>query len=83
MHDEDWLIVITTDHGRDAETGMDHGGQSDRERTIWIVTNGRNLNSRFSAMPGVVDILPSIVTHMELDMPAQIRAGLDGQSFID
>lgn len=83
LHDEDWLIVITTDHGRDAETGMDHGGQSDRERTIWIVTNGRNLNSRFSAMPGVVDILPSIVTHMELDMPAQIRAGLDGQSFID
>ncbi len=81
--DEDWLIVITTDHGRDAETGMDHGGQSVRERTIWIVTNGRNLNSRFSAMPGVVDILPSIATHMQLDLPAQIRAELDGQSFID
>jgi hypothetical protein len=24
---EDWLIVITTDHGRDVETGKHHGGQ--------------------------------------------------------
>ncbi|RZM28633.1 MAG: alkaline phosphatase family protein, partial [Pedobacter sp.] len=25
---EDWLIVITTDHGRDEKTGRGHGGQS-------------------------------------------------------
>ena len=25
--DEEWLIIITTDHGRDAATGKDHGGQ--------------------------------------------------------
>lgn len=36
---EQWMIVITTDHGRDAETGKNHGGQSDRERTVWISTN--------------------------------------------
>jgi len=82
-HDEDWLVVITTDHGRDEKTGKDHGGQSDRERTTWIVTNSGNLNDRFANMPGVVDILPSIVNHMDLSVPTEIREQLDGQSFID
>lgn len=27
---EDWLLVLTTDHGRDATTGRNHGGQSVR-----------------------------------------------------
>src|SRR6185295_12438757 len=34
---EDWVIYITTDHGRE-ENGYHHGGQSTRERTTWIVT---------------------------------------------
>ena len=25
-HNEKWMICITTDHGRDAQTGKDHGG---------------------------------------------------------
>jgi predicted AlkP superfamily pyrophosphatase or phosphodiesterase len=82
-HGEDWLIVITTDHGRDPETGRGHGGQSERERTTWIVTNNDRLNENFTAMPGVVDILPSITTHMGIDIPETIRANLDGKSFID
>ena len=41
---EDWVIYITTDHGRDPKTGRNHGGQSDRERNTWIVTNARDLN---------------------------------------
>jgi bisphosphoglycerate-independent phosphoglycerate mutase (AlkP superfamily) len=82
-HDEDWLVVVTTDHGRDPVTGKDHGGQSERERTTWIVTNSRNLNEHFDNMPAVVDILPSIVNHLELEMPQEIRQQLDGRSFID
>lgn len=81
--DEDWLVVITTDHGRDAATGMNHSEHSERERTTWIVTNSRRLNTHFSDLPGVVDILPSIVTHLGLQMPEEIRAQLDGRSFID
>jgi predicted AlkP superfamily pyrophosphatase or phosphodiesterase len=80
---EDWLIIITTDHGRDAETGKEHGGQTDRERTTWIVTNSTNLNDRFGDTTGVVDILPSIVTHMGLSIPEAIEDQLDGISFID
>ena len=82
-YDEDWLIVVTTDHGRDAETGMDHGGQSERERTTWIATNSDRLNGRFYDMPGVVDILPSIAAHLGLEIPGPVLAQLDGQSFID
>lgn len=81
--DEDWLLVITTDHGRDSATGRDHGGQSARERTIWIVTNSPRLNSRFRDTPGIVDILPSVATHLELEIPDSIRRQLDGRSFID
>ena len=82
-HNEDWLIVVTTDHGRDSVTGKGHGGQSERERTTWIVTNSDKLNDHFTDRPAVVDILPSIVTHLELEMPPAIRGQLDGRSFID
>jgi predicted AlkP superfamily pyrophosphatase or phosphodiesterase len=82
-YNEDWLLVITTDHGRNAETGKDHGGQSDRERTIWIVTNSDRLNNNFDEVPGIVDILPSLAKHLELDIPEPIRQRLDGRSFIN
>jgi len=57
---EDWLIIITTDHGLDAETGKEHGGQTDRECATWIVTNSTDLNDHFGDTTGVVDVLPSI-----------------------
>ncbi|MFT5140169.1 MAG: putative AlkP superfamily pyrophosphatase or phosphodiesterase [Lysobacterales bacterium] len=80
---EDWLIVVTTDHGREELTGKDHGLQSERERRTWIATNSDKLNSRFWESPAIVDILPSIVMHLELSVPPEISAQLDGQSFID
>lgn len=79
---EDWLIIVTTDHGRDA-TGMEHGGQSERERTIWIATDSKRLNAHFRETPAIVDISPSLVAHLGLNMPEEIRAQFDGQSFID
>jgi predicted AlkP superfamily pyrophosphatase or phosphodiesterase len=79
---EDWLIVITTDHGRDAETGRNHGGQSDRERSTWIVTNAKQLNKHFYQLPGVVDILPSIARHLNLALPEEIARELDGVPFM-
>ncbi|MBX2914147.1 MAG: alkaline phosphatase family protein [Cyclobacteriaceae bacterium] len=79
---EDWLIVITTDHGRDAETGKHHGGQSDRERLTWITTNSKNLNQHFNATPAMVDIMPSIASHLNLTIPEPIRKEMDGVSFV-
>lgn len=80
--DEDWLIVITTDHGRDSVSGKHHGRQSDRERLTWIVTNSDDLNMRFNQRPGVVDIMPSICAHMGISIPDEVRKELDGVPFI-
>ena len=81
-HSEDWLVVLTTDHGRDAETGKHHGKQSARERSTWIVTNSLRTNERFPSQPSIVDILPSILKHLNIEAPAAVSAEFDGVSFI-
>ena len=80
--DEDWLMIVTTDHGRDALTGRSHGAQSKRERSIWIATNSQRLTSDFYAMPEIVDIYPSIASHLGITIPEQVARHLDGASFI-
>ena len=79
---EDWLVIVTTDHGRDALTGRDHEGHSERERTIWIATNSQRLTPGFDEMPEIVDIYPSIATHLGITIPEQVARHLDGASFI-
>lgn len=79
---EEWMIVVTTDHGRDAKTGKDHGGQSDRERTAWITTNITPLNARFKNNPGVVDIAPSILRFLGIEPPEWVEQEMDGVPFI-
>ena len=39
--EEDWLVLITTDHGG---RGNNHGGDSEVERNIWLVAHGVNLS---------------------------------------
>lgn len=80
--DEDWLVVITTDHGRDASNGKGHGGQSERERSTWIATNSGCLADRFYDTPAIVDIVPSILAHMHIKVPDPIQEALDGSSFL-
>lgn len=80
-HNEEWLIVITTDHGRD-ERGYGHGGQSERERSIWIATNAKNTNSHFSQVGQTVDILPSIANFLDIEIPKDLAMELDGVPFI-
>jgi predicted AlkP superfamily pyrophosphatase or phosphodiesterase len=79
---EDWLLVLTTDHGRDPIAGKNHGGQTDRERTTWIVTNQANTNAYFKqSNPAIVDILPSIATFLKIPIPEKNKVELDGVSF--
>jgi predicted AlkP superfamily pyrophosphatase or phosphodiesterase len=78
-YQEDWMIFITTDHGRDAKTGKGHGGQSERERTTWIATNAKNLNSYFhDQQPGIVDIMPTIARHINIEIPRDQLLEIDG-----
>lgn len=76
---EDWVIYITTDHGRSASNGKGHGGQSDRERATWMVTNAKGLNNYFkTGNPGVVDIMPSIASFLNITIPRERLMEVDG-----
>ncbi len=80
---ENWLFVITTDHGRDERTGKGHGGQSPRQRTTWMVTNYRPLNTYATRyQPAIVDIMPTINRFMNIDVPLDVKRELDGTPLI-
>ncbi len=80
---EQWMIVVTTDHGRDELTGKNHGRQSTRERTTWIVTNSGELDARFTnGTPAIVDIAPSILQHLRIAVPDAVAQEMDGVSFL-
>ncbi len=82
-YNEDWLIIITTDHGRDQKTGKGHGGQSERERAGWIVTNAKDLNSYFKEQKSsIVDIMPTIARFMNINLPASAAREIDGVPLI-
>jgi hypothetical protein len=80
---EEWMVVVTTDHGRSAIDGKGHGSQSDRERTTWITTNAKNLNEQFKGGDlAAVDILPSITRFLGIAVPEPISQEWDGVPFI-
>ncbi|MBD0367990.1 MAG: alkaline phosphatase family protein [Flavisolibacter sp.] len=80
---EDWLIFITTDHGRNEQTGKGHGRQSERQRSTWMVTNYKKLNTYAQYYkPGIVDIMPSIANFMNMDIPPAIKREIDGVPLI-
>lgn len=80
---EDWIIVVTTDHGRDPKTGRGHGGQSDRERSSWIATDAKPLNVYAQkGKASVVDILPTLATHLDISLSDDQKRELDGVSLL-
>ncbi|RFZ91371.1 alkaline phosphatase family protein [Mucilaginibacter conchicola] len=80
---ENWLLVVTTDHGRDEKTGRGHGGQSPRQRNTWMVTNYRPLNNYAARyQPAIVDIMPSIARFMNITIPVNVKREIDGTPLI-
>ena len=79
--DEEWMIIVTTDHGR-GENGHGHGGQSERERTTWISTNVP-VNNHFKAGGlAITDIAPSICRYIGFEVPQAVLWEQDGMPFI-
>lgn len=78
--DEDWMIVITTDHGR-GEGGFHHGGQSDEERATWIISN-KLFNEISGNTPGIVDLFPTIANYMGVVIPKNQAMEVDGVSLL-
>ncbi|HTI93184.1 MAG TPA: alkaline phosphatase family protein [Puia sp.] len=80
-YQENWTIFITTDHGRTAVNGKGHGGQSERERNTWIVTNAKGLSSYFkNGNPGIVDIMPTMADLLDVQIPRENEMEIDGVS---
>jgi len=76
---EDGLIIVTTDHGRDSINGHNHGGQSSREKAGWILTNAKGLNDRYKKQQSsIVDIMPTIARFMGINIPLAIAREVDG-----
>jgi phosphopentomutase len=80
---EEWLVIITTDHGRDALTGKDHGGQSDAERNTWLVMNHRPNHYAFENRTAIVDIFPTIATFLNIKLSKSVVDALEGVSLLD
>lgn len=79
--DEEWMVIVTTDHGRE-ENGHGHGGQSERERTTWISTN-IPVNSHFAdSNLAITDIAPSISRYLDFEIPSAVLWEQDGIPFI-
>lgn len=79
---EDWLIILTTDHGRDEISGHNHGGQTPRQRSTWIVANkGFNAYARGSN-PGITDIMPTLANFLNVKIPGNIQREVDGISLL-
>ncbi|MDQ7249752.1 Ig-like domain-containing protein [Dongia sedimenti] len=78
--DEDWLVIVATDHGRDPETGSTHGGQTASERRIFIASN-EDLASFADPVPQT-SIVATILDH--LDIPFTLTPdGLESGSLLE
>ena len=74
------MVIITTDHGRDAKTGKNHGGQSDRERNTWLITNKKP--SEGVHKTAIVDIFPTIASFLNISLPSNVAQSIEGVSFL-
>lgn len=76
---EDWMLIVTTDHGRTEKDGRGHGGQSPRQRSAWLVTNNSGFNNYPRLhLPGIVDISPTIARFLDIDIPQKTAWEMDG-----
>jgi predicted AlkP superfamily pyrophosphatase or phosphodiesterase len=73
---EEFLLLVTTDHGR-ATGGFHHGGQTEEERGIWMVSS-RPLNQRFGQNPAIVDVFPTVASYLDIPISKNHAMELDG-----
>lgn len=62
---EDWLVLVSTDHGRRPDGG--HGGDSPEERTIFFLAWGPAVQpGPIAGTPEIVDVAVTALAHMGL-----------------
>ena len=75
---ENWAFIITTDHGRDEKDGKNHGGQSLRQRSTWMVANLKLNKYANLYYPGIVDIMPTLAKYLNVNIPSNNAKEIDG-----
>jgi predicted AlkP superfamily pyrophosphatase or phosphodiesterase len=75
---EDWLVVVITDHGG---IGKGHGGESDEERTIFMIASGgaASAGASVSPGPGHTAVAPTVMTHLGLSI--ELGWGYESEPF--
>ena len=74
--EEDWLILVSTDHGRRADGG--HGGDSPEESTIFFFAHGPSvIPGEILGTPAIVDVAVTALTHLGVQINPDW--GLDGR----
>ena len=74
--DEEWLVLISTDHGRRADGG--HGGDSPEEMTIFILASGSATATWPPPGPAfIVDIAATALDHLGVEIDPEWE--LDGR----
>ncbi|NDC40877.1 MAG: T9SS C-terminal target domain-containing protein [Chitinophagia bacterium] len=80
---EDWLILLTTDHGG---TGTGHGGNSVSERHIWWIGAGTNITHRqlnvAGSDPGTYRVSPYVDTNVLKSVPVQTDIAVTALHFL-
>jgi predicted AlkP superfamily pyrophosphatase or phosphodiesterase len=73
---EDWLVLVTTDHGRTEEGG--HGGETPEETTVFYLTSGPSATVGTPVgSASTVDLVTTAFAHLGIEVdPAW---GLDGR----
>jgi len=72
---EDWLVLLSTDHGRNDAGG--HGGRSPSETTVFFLASGPSVRpGRTGCPPEIVDVAVTALAHLGLSAePAWDLAG--------
>jgi predicted AlkP superfamily pyrophosphatase or phosphodiesterase len=74
--DEDWLVLISTDHGHKDEGG--HGGVTPEETTVFYLADGPSVAPRGPDFdPNIVDVAVTALAHLGVE--AQPGWRLDGK----
>ena len=73
---EDWLVLVSTDHGRRDDGG--HGGESDLEHTIFYLAAGPGAARGQADFPEIVDVAVTALTHLGITIDTAWQ--LDGRS---
>ncbi len=69
IYGEDWLVLVTTDHGGH---GKEHGGHTADERTIWIIATGPGIPAGvLSPGPGHTVIARTVLHYLGIDVPEE------------